>query len=169
MNGTPAIILFRVETGGRRTMKIEICIHCGKEFSPDPKVKNQRYCSNRDCQKARRAGWYREKMAKDPDYKDNQRLCQKQWQRRHPGYYRAYRAKHPEYVERNRLLQIRRNAKRRKDRLGKLIAKIDVLSKGLFSRKGELFKLIPQDNRLIAKIDSLVVKLIPYKGLGSCR
>ena len=143
------------------------CIHCGKSFNSDPRVKNQKYCSDRDCQRARRARWYREKMAKDPDYRDNKKRCQREWLARHPGYYGDYRARHPEYVERNRLLQIRRNAKRRKDRVGKLIAKIDASPGGLFSRKGELFKLIPQQGRLIAKIDSLVVKLIPYKGLGA--
>jgi hypothetical protein len=104
-------------------------------------------------------------MAKDPDYKDNQRRCQKEWQLRHKGYYRDYRANHPKYADRNRLLQIKRNAKRRQDKTGKLIAKIDALGRGCFSRKGELFRLIPQDNRLIAKIDSLVVKLIPVEGV----
>lgn len=106
-------------------------------------------------------------MAKDQDYKDNQRRCQKEWLTHHPGYYRDYRANHPEYVQRNRLLQLRRNAKRGKDKLSRLIAKIDSLDRTVFSRKGELFKLIPQDNRLIAKIDSFIVKLIPYKGLKS--
>lgn len=143
-----------------------ICIHCGKDFSPNHRVKNQRYCNDRSCQSARRARWYRIKMAKDQDYKDNQRRCQKEWHECHPNYYREYRAKHPEYVKQNRFLQLRRNAKRRKDGLGKLIAKLDVLDNPLFSRKGELFKLIPQGDRLIAKIDSMVVKLIPYKGLG---
>ena len=141
-----------------------ICIHCGKEFSPSPRVKNQRYCGDRKCQTARRASWYREKMTTDPAYRDNQKRCQKEWMSSHPSYWRNYRAKHHEYVERNRLLQLRRNAKRRKDRVSRLIAKIDALNTGIYSRKGELFKLIPQDGRLIAKIDSLVVRLVPVKG-----
>ena len=140
------------------------CVHCGKEFSPNPRVKNQRYCGDRSCQKARRARWQKAKMTKDPDYTENQRLCWKDWLAHHPGYYRDYRALHPEYVERNRFLQARRNAKRRKDGLAKMIAKMDSLDRGFYSRRGELFKLIPQDGRLIAKMDSLIVKLVPVKG-----
>lgn len=138
-----------------------ICIHCGKTFSPNPKVKNQRYCSDERCQRARRTMWQREKMAKDPDYRDNQRRCQKEWLSAHPGYWRDYRAKHPEYVKRNRLLQTRRNAKRSKDGLVKMIAKMD----SLISRKGRLFRLIPQGGNLIAKMDSLIVKLVPIEGV----
>lgn len=140
------------------------CIHCGREFIPNPKVKNHRYCSDSTCQKARRARWSREKMASDPDYKDNKKASQGKWLGRHPGYYKKYRAKHPEYVKRNRQLQAIRDARRCKDKTSRLLAKIDSLS---FSRKGELFKVIPQGNKLLAKMDSLVVKLIPYRGLGS--
>jgi hypothetical protein len=143
------------------------CIHCGKNFIPNPRIKNQRYCSDIPCQRARRAKWAREKMAKDPDYRDNKRSSQEKWFKRHRGYYKKYRATHPEYVNRNRLLQLRRNSMRRKNKMSKMIAKIDALTGGLFSRKGELFKLIPQGYGMIAKMNSCVVKLIPYKGLGS--
>lgn len=138
-----------------------ICIHCGKSFSSNPRVKNQRYCSHRGCQRARRARWQREKMVNDPDYQDNQRRCQKEWLSTHSGYWRDYRAKHPEYVKRNRLLQIRRNAKRSKDRLVKMIAKMDELNPS----RGKVFRLIPQGGRLIAKMDELIVKLIPVEGV----
>ncbi|GCC10055.1 hypothetical protein IPdc08_00075 [archaeon] len=141
-----------------------ICIHCGKEFSSNPRVKNQRYCGDRKCQTARRVRWYRGKMATDPDYRDNQKRCQKEWLDNHPGYYRKYRQEHPEYAERNRLLQLKRNAKRRSDSVSRLIAKIDALNTGIYSRKGELFRIIPQDGRLIAKIDALIARLVPVKG-----
>ena len=141
------------------------CIHCGNGFNPNPRVKNQRYCSNRNCQRARKARWQAGKMAEDSDYKDNQARCQKEWQRHHPGYCRHYRALRPGYAERNRFLQIRRNAKRRKDKLSKLIAKMDSLNRGFYSRKGELFRLVPQGSSLIAKMDSIVVKLVPVRGL----
>jgi len=143
------------------------CIHCGKSFSPNPRIRNQRYCTDSSCQKARRAKWSREKMASDPDYKDNKKVSQERWLARHPGYYKKYRAKHPEYVKRNRLLQLMRNSRRRKNKTSKMIAKIDALTGGLFSRKGELFKLIPQGYGVIAKMNSCIVKLIPYKGLGN--
>lgn len=144
-----------------------ICIHCGKSFKPNSRVKNQRYCPDETCQKARRNRWYREKLVEDRDYKENQRRCQKDWHTRHPSYYKDYRARHPEYTERNRILQLRRNSKRGKDRVSRMVAKIDSLDKAFFSRRGELFKLIPQESHMIAKIDSFIVKLIPYKELGS--
>ena len=38
------------------------CIHCGRNFNP--RVKGQRYCSNKSCQRARRARWQRNKIAR---------------------------------------------------------------------------------------------------------
>jgi hypothetical protein len=146
-------------------MKITTCVHCGRSFVPNPRVKNQKYCQDVKCQRARRARWYSEKMVKDPDYRDNQRRCQKEWQLAHPSYYTDYRAKHPEYVRRNRLLQMRRDAKRRKDRVGKFLANIDSLCRWNYSRKGALFRLVPQGDRFLANIDSLIVKIIPVNML----
>ncbi len=141
-----------------------ICIHCGKSFSANPRVKNQKYCGDKGCQRARKTKWQMEQMAKDPDYRDNQSSCQKEWLDNHPGYYKKYRQEHPEYVERNRLLQLRRNAKKRSDSVSRLIAKMDSLDIGLYSRRGKLFKIVPQDGRLIAKMDSLIALLVPVKG-----
>lgn len=138
------------------------CTHCGKEFKP--RVNGQEYCSNKTCQRARRARWQRNKMSKDLDYKDNQRRCQKDWMQKHPDYWKQYRENHPEYVERNKILQVKRDAKRRNDRMGKFLAKMDVTAKGFYSRKGGLFKLIPQGNRLLAKMDVITVKLVAVGG-----
>lgn len=137
------------------------CIHCVREFKANPRVKNQKYCRDKKCQRARRASWQRRKLARDPDYQDNQRRCQKQWQEHNPGYFRLYRDSHPDYVRRNRILQQMRNAKRRKDKQGKMVAKMDSLIRPYYSRKGSIFRLIPQNGRLIAKMDSLRVKLVP--------
>lgn len=138
------------------------CIHCGKSFKP--RVEGQGYCSNKACQRARRARWQRNKMANDPDYKDNQKMCWQDWLKQHPNYYKKYREKHPEYVKRNRLLQVGRDARRSKDKLRQFLAKMDVLNKGLYSRRGGLFKLIPQGGRFLAKMDSMTVKLVGIGG-----
>lgn len=138
-----------------------ICVHCGKSFIPNPRVKNQRYCSQRNCQKARRASWQRQKMATDPDYRENKERCQRQWHKSRPGYYKEYRDRHPEYTQRNRLLQAIRDNLRRKDKQGKMLAKLDSLLKPYYSRKGAIFRLIPQSESLLAKLDSLTVKLVP--------
>lgn len=142
-----------------------ICIHCGKSFRPSPRVKNQRYCSEKNCQKARRTRWQRLRIGRDPDYQENQQRCHRQWRERYPGYQKDYRIRHPEYVKRNKALQILRDAKRRKDRISRLLVKMDSLKRRFYRRDGELFRLIPKDNRLLVKMDSLIVKLIPYKGL----
>lgn len=143
--------------------KTKVCIHCGDEFNPNPKVKNQEYCSKQGCQRARRARWQREKMKGDPDYQEDKRRNEREWHKKHPGYYKEWRAGHPEYVERNRSLQQIRNTKLCKDKVIKMIAKLYLLDGRFYSRMGSTFKLIPQDNRLIAKLDSLTVKLIPVQ------
>ncbi len=139
------------------------CVHCGREFSPNPRVKNHRYCKAEDCQKARRNGWYRQKISTDPDYRDNQKRCKKEWAERNPCYYREYRRKRPEYVDRNRVLQLKRNAKRGQDKASRLIAKIDASNTGFHSRRGGIFRIVPQGGKMIAKIDSLTVRLVPVK------
>jgi hypothetical protein len=89
------------------------CVHCGGDFKPDPRVKNQRYCSAKECQRARKRAWQQEKLRSDPDYKANQRDCQREWHKRHPGYYRQYRERNPKSCERNRLMQRYRNSRKR--------------------------------------------------------
>ena len=143
----------------------KICICCKRKFKANPRVKKQDYCNSKICQKARRTKWYREKMARDPAYRDNQKRCQKEWQQVNPGYYRRYRAHHPEYVKRNRIFQTKRNLIRRNDKLGRLIVNIDSLNKSFYPRKAQLFKLVPQAGKMIANIDSLIVNLIPVNAL----
>ena len=128
------------------------CAHCGCLFTPNPRVKNQRYCGEEDCQRARKRKWQKEKLATDPDYKANQRACQIDWHSEHPGYYRKYRQGNPRYCQRNTLLQTYRNAKAR------VIAKMDA-SETPPVNKPSAFYLLP----LIAKMDALPQKvfLIP--------
>ncbi len=140
------------------------CVHCSRGFSPNPRVKNQKYCGAKECRKARRNRMQRMKMAGDPDYRANQKQCQEQWQKNNPGYYKKYRGEHPEYAERNRLLQAGRNAKRGKDKASRLIAKMYSLNRGVYSRKGAVCKLIPQGAGPIAKMYSLTVRVVPVKG-----
>jgi hypothetical protein len=65
-------------------MKRILCVHCGRDFLPNPRVKNQGYRNRRECQRARKPLWQRQKLAIDPDYQDNQRDCWKSWRQRHP-------------------------------------------------------------------------------------
>jgi hypothetical protein len=133
------------------------CAHCGRMFARDPRVKNQRYCGDKDCQRARKRKWQKEKLATDPDYKANQRACQIDWHGRHPGYYTKYRRDHPDCRQRNKLLQACRNAKTR------VIAKMDESKPAPVNKPGA-FYLLP----LIAKMDSSPQKvlLIPLVSSG---
>jgi len=58
------------------------------------RTKDQCYCGDRACQKARKNAWRREKYATDADYRANQRESTRAWLAGRGGggtYYRAYR------------------------------------------------------------------------------
>lgn len=129
------------------------CAHCRRLFRPDPRVKNQRFCGQKPCQRARKTLWQRQKMATDPDYKENQRACQREWQERHPLYWRTYRARRPEYCQRNRLLQKGRDRKRG------ILAKMDALEPFSFVKPGTYY-LMPEAAQGLAKMDALAQKVL---------
>ena len=83
------------------------CIHCGTFFIP--RNRKQKYYSFPECQKARRAAWQRNKLQKDREYCENQRISNKKWLQNNPGYWKEYRRKNPDKADRNRALQKVRN------------------------------------------------------------
>jgi hypothetical protein len=94
-------------------MKLDrTCAACGAPFTPLAQIPNQRYCSSKSCQLARRRAWQHERMRTDPDYRANQARAQATWRARHPDYWRNYRDTHPACRDRNRALQRERNARR---------------------------------------------------------
>lgn len=99
-----------------------ICVACGALFTPLAHVPNQRYCSSKTCQLARRRVWQRERMRTDPDYRENQASAQASWCARHPDYWRRYREAHPACRDRNRAMQRERNARRNADPVAKMDA-----------------------------------------------
>jgi len=127
------------------------CAHCRCRFLPDPRVKSQRFCSNKSCQRARKTRWQRDKMTTDPDYRANQRDSQRSWQNQHPQYWHQYRQTRADYRERNRLLQQHRDHKRRI----RPLAKRDVLESVTCIQPG-IYHLIPAVGpplgRVIAKM-----------------
>lgn len=126
------------------------CRHCHTIFLPNPRIKNQTYCNNPQCQRARKALWQKQKMRQDPDYLENHLEAQKNWLKDNPGYWKAYRAGHPSYVETNRLNQKKRD---RKSRLAHL-AKMDALRPHSFVKPGSYF-LVPD----LAKMDTSAQKI----------
>lgn len=134
------------------------CAHCGRHFIPNPRVKNQRYCGRKECQRARKTLWQREKMRTDSEYQANQWESQRSWQESNPGYWKRYRMRNPGYTVRNRILQRHRDKRHRlKD-----LAKMDALEDLFSSVKAGSYYLITQGENL-AKMDALTQKvyLIP--------
>lgn len=129
------------------------CVHCRCLFIPNPRCKDQLYCSRKVCRRARKSQWQRRKMATDADYQQNQKDAQSTWRKNNPHYWRNYRKTHPHYVQRNRDLQKHRDAKRRAARL----AKMDALSP-IKSIKSGTYYLVPLLDDL-AKMDALTQKI----------
>jgi hypothetical protein len=135
-------------------MKQIECAHCGCLFDPNPRVKNQGYCGNKECQRARKRLWQKAKLANDPDYRANQRDCQKAWREKNPDYWREYRQRNPRSTERNRNRQ-------RERRGGGSVAKMDASMTDLALESGTYF-IIPVSAG-VAKMDASArkVRLIP--------
>jgi hypothetical protein len=142
------------------------CCHCGDFFTPSPRHKNQVYCMEPACRRARKAAWKRNKLQTDPDYRYGHKLTNQKWAKAHPGYWKDYRSRHPEYVERNRILQAVRNRRRslchQSNTDGNLIAKVGASIFNKNSLVGQ-FYLVP----IIAKVDALKVNIFdissPYR------
>ncbi len=131
------------------------CESCERRFIPHPAVRDQRYCSNAECQKTRKRKWQKEKLARDSDYRANQAEAQKQWRSRNRDYWRQYRKRDPAYTEKNRIRQRERNRGRRS---GAGIANMDELQGKTLIPSGR-YRLVPLCNLGIAKMDELIVEL----------
>ena len=137
-----------------------LCVYCGGLFDSSPRHKYQSACKRRECQRAKKAAWQRHKLKTDPDYRINQRVCQRQWAEEHPGYWKQYRERNPEKAERNRVLQAVRNRRARsmprdERQVGSLIAKMDASKTDNFEVLGQ-FWMVP----VIAKMDSSKVNIL---------
>lgn len=144
-------------------MQQKHCAHCGKPFTPCPRVKNQTYCSHSKCQRARKRLWHKQKLVVDEHYRESQEAAKSNWQKNNADYWRKYRAIHPQYTQRNREKQRIRNQERRKNiPLQKLtsqpIAKMDAINGDSVEISGK-YQLIPISGPGIAKMDALIVQI----------
>jgi len=125
------------------------CVHCGTFFIP--RNRQQNYCPQPDCQRARKAAWQRYKIKANPDYRTQQKLSHQKWLQQNPDYWKGYRRRHPDKASRNRALQHLRNRRCRSsnpDPSHRLIAKMDASKSNDFKFVGQ-FYLVP----VIAKMD----------------
>jgi hypothetical protein len=109
------------------------CLHCGKEVPRNPHIKQgQKYCSAKECQRARKRAWDKERYNSEKTYKYRRLSSQKIWRKKRPSheYQKNYRTMHPDYVNRNRELQSNRNKKCKKSEqkgIEGMIVKTDAL------------------------------------------
>ena len=93
------------------------CRHCCKSVLRNPRLKNQKYCPERECQQSRMRTWKGSQYKNNRKYQERTQSGQKVWRSKYPAYQyqRDYRKTHPEYVMRNRDLQRERNRNRQRD------------------------------------------------------
>ena len=72
-------------------MRTFTCSCCRRVLPANPRLKEQHYCRQSRCQRARKSKWQRQKIASDPDYQANQRDAQQHWRERNRDYWRNYR------------------------------------------------------------------------------
>lgn len=143
-----------------------ICVCCGMQKAANPKLKGkQRYCSDHECQKARKAAWQRQKTASDPEYRSDQKERLISWRKHRPlhQYQAQYRRRHPEYVEDNRRAQKLRNWKR--GQTSDLIVKMDA-STDINTDTYILTPLRRNKAGMIVKMDALLVQLAVFQRLN---
>jgi len=67
------------------------CINCGRMFYPQKHIKNQRYCSRKECQNARKKEWAKYRLKHDKNYKTYRKAIHDKWKINHPYYWRYYK------------------------------------------------------------------------------
>ena len=128
------------------------CECCHEKIKPNPRSKNQKYCSKAACQRARKRKWQKDKMASDPDYRKTQREASIEWHKKNLDYYKKYRAATPDYVQKNREAQKTRNAKKR------MVAKMDALTDEHVLKPG-LYHIVGPVSPGVAKMDTSLHEL----------
>lgn len=68
-----------------------ICSCCHRTLPANPRSKNQQFCGQPVCQRARKAQWQRAKLLSDPEYLENQRDACRAWREIHRDYWRQRR------------------------------------------------------------------------------
>ena len=118
------------------------CKHCLQLFCPRPQNPDQHYCSERECQRARK----------------------RIWQKKNPDYWSNYRAKNPDYMEDNRQRQQERNRRRRVQEIDQMaIAKMDASIPERSITPGR-YLLTMVESGMIAKRDALIVEINVVSG-----
>ena len=142
-------------------MKRRKCKHCGRSFVISARHPDQKHCTQKECQRARKNDWQRRKLASDEDYRNDQAACKTEWLKHNTGYWKQYRKKNPEYAQRNREKQRERNINRRQRSDGPIassVAKMDAKNQQRTLISG-YYKLIPVTDIPVANIEPIIVRI----------
>jgi len=142
-------------------MKRRKCKHCGRSFVIGARHPDQKYCTQKECQRARKNDWQRHKLSSDEDYRSNQAACKTEWLKHNTGYWKQYRKTHPEYAQLNREKQRERNLNRRQpsDRpIASGVAKMDAKNSQRVLISG-YYQLIPVTDMPVANMSPIIVRI----------
>jgi len=83
-----------METGNRSSGVIIMtrhqirCKNCRRLVLANPRLKEQEYCGQKQCQQARKNEWRRQQRKKDPLYRRDERDSRQKWIENNPEYER---------------------------------------------------------------------------------
>lgn len=138
-------------------MSEKFCQSCGKKFLPWPQIRNQKFCSNPECQRERRRRRQAERRTRNPEQKSSDAQYFQDWSAKNPDYWKQYREAHPAYTERNRQQQKERSVAR--------IAKDNVsVMKALPSGR---YRIVALDSGGIANETAWIVEILVLTGPAS--
>ncbi len=72
-------------------MKSKHCLNCNCKFYPQKHILDQKYCSNKECQNARRRKWLRYKLKHDKEYRTYRQGIQDKWRAKNPCYWAEHK------------------------------------------------------------------------------
>ena len=81
-------------------------------FDINPRIPDELYCRKKECLRARKNAWQRNKMTTDEEYRKNQAAACSRWHEKNPEYWKEYRKKNQAYTRKNREQQRLRNHSR---------------------------------------------------------
>lgn len=146
--------------GGLSAMNIakKQCVHCGREFWPDPRVgKRQKRCFREECRRAENCRKARKWIQLNPDVLPSLRAKRRVWAKAYPNYWRRYRKNHPTYCLRDNQ---RRAASLRKARCS---AKLTSIREIAVDKLQRIEAMIPADcSAKLTEIDRRVDGIVEY-------
>jgi len=140
-----------------------ICQHCRRVCQRNPRVKDQEYCSWKDCQQARKNKWEKEQYHNNLSYREKRLSSQEAWRKNYPHkeYQKEYRSRHPDYVACCYVKQ-KEGYHERREAERKVLEQNNVNTDALFTqpRSDGLYKLIPMDvTKNNVNTDAFIVKM----------